>query len=101
MSSTLPAKTLTHHAVRREPVAAVDDDDGAVDEGGRVGAEEDGALLDVADAAEAPERDVASQALLDLLGDEAAHALRVLDGAGGDGVRAYAVPPPLDREVAR
>src|SRR5687768_13727258 len=99
--SSRVCKASADHPVAAEPVAAVDDDDRAVDEGGGVRAEEDGALLDVADAAEAAERDVASQPLLDRLGDEAAHALGVLDGAGRDGVRAYAVAPPLDREVAR
>src|SRR5687767_2036365 len=90
-----------HHAVRRQPVAAVNDDDRAVDEGAGVRAEEDGALLDVADAPEAAERDVAPQSLFDRLGDEPAHAFGVLDGAGRDGVRADAMAPPLDREVAR
>src|ERR1051326_2653794 len=84
-----------------EPVAPVNDDDRAADEAGRVGAEEDGALLDVADATEATERNRAAQALLDLRRDEPLHAFGVFDGAGRDGVDADAERAPLDGEVAR
>src|SRR3712207_6552076 len=84
-----------------QPVAAVDDDDRAVDEAGGVGAEEDGALFDVAYAAETAEGDFAAQALLHLFGYEARHAFGVFDGARRDGVDAYALRAPLDREVAR
>src|SRR5215213_7953997 len=92
---------IVQHSRAAEPVPAVHDDDGAVDVGGCVGAEEDGALLDVADAAEAAEGNLPAQTFFNRLGDEAAHALRVLDGAGRDGVDADAVAAPLDREVAR
>jgi hypothetical protein len=40
-----------------EPLASVNDEDGAVDEAGGVRAEEDGRLFDVMDAAEAAKRD--------------------------------------------
>src|SRR5437764_11482774 len=89
------------HSVTSEPVAAVNDDDGPADEARGVGAEEERALLYVAYAPEATERDVASQSLFDLRRHESLHALGVLDGAGRDCVDAYAERAPLDRQVAR
>ena len=82
-------------------MAAVNDDDGPADEARGVGAEEERALLYVAYAPEATERDVASQSLFDLRRHESLHAFGVFDGAGRDCVDAYAERAPLDREVAR
>src|ERR1700755_715097 len=89
------------HSVAAEPLAAVYHDDRAVDEAHGVGAEEDRALLYVAYAPEAAERDVALEPLFHVGRDEALHAFRVFDGAGRDCVDAYAVRAPLDGEVAR
>src|SRR5207237_9207511 len=89
------------HSVTAEPVAAVNDDDGPADEARGVGAEEECALLYVAYASEATERDVASQSLFDLWRPESLPSFAVRDGAGRDCVDAYGERCPPDREVAR
>src|SRR5689334_22560476 len=69
-----------------EPVAAVNDQHGAVDKARRVRTKEDGSGLDVFDQTETSERHALAQLLFDRLRHESFHAFSVLDWTGRDGV---------------
>src|SRR5205085_4192430 len=91
----------TQQPACRQPLPTVNDDDRAVNKRSGIGAEEQRGVFDVADTAEATDGDAVAQFVFERGCEQTLHALRVFDGTGRNGVRAYLIAAPFNCERAR